>query len=268
MDNGDRTMRGTPVRCEGFAPEHVGEVIALLTAEFPPEPGQDTENLTGLARQNIGELPNLGRRYPLLVADDEETDRVVGVATTKPHGYESEYVTGPRWFGETAILNQVTVLPAYRGHGVATRLIKQTVQECFDAGHTQVFAHLTDGHADWYTANGWTVPASAHWWAWVERHCEDDYLVATDFLGKSPTEAAEFGSVMYVFPGNPKYPRLARITTRDAPVGGHGRVNEKNKADDVTRIILTDLNRKPRKWSRLPLGPARSLRIEKNRLGI
>ena len=268
MGNFDRAMRGTTVRCDKLAPEHVDEALELLRSAFPPDPDQNAENLTVLSRQNIGEIENIGRAYPMFVAVAEGSGRVVGVATTKPHGYESTYVTGNRWFGETAILNQTVVREGGRGHGIATALIGRTIEECFAVGHAQVFAHIADRHADWYAANGWTVPPSTHWWAWVERHCKDDYDVAINVLRQSPRDATTFGSVMYLFAGNPQYPRLARMAGKDAPVGGHARVVEQSKGDDVPRILLGDLQRKPRKWSRLPLGTARELRAEKVRLGF
>ncbi|XP_075440361.1 thialysine N-epsilon-acetyltransferase-like isoform X2 [Ascaphus truei] len=156
-------MAGCRVRAA--EPGDCGEIIRMIKelAEYEKLLDQVKITAEGLMRDGFGESPV----FRCLVAELGGGDR--GDTGPALVGYALSYLTYSTWKGRSLYLEDLYIMPEYRGKGIGSRLLAAVAESCLSLGcsHLQfsvldwnqpsISFYLSRGARDLSQAEGWRI---------------------------------------------------------------------------------------------------------------
>jgi predicted N-acetyltransferase YhbS len=159
-----------PARIRPIAEADVDDVVALATGLFGAETAPDP---AGELRGQVAQWQFA--KSPVVVARTAE-----GVFAGYARATPFEVETSPRPEGQVVVLTQLAVVPALRGRGIGTALLKRVLTTSRMLGYARAVASLPEAAAGFFAAREWEVLAAGHGRAWIEPHIARDDLWLPD----------------------------------------------------------------------------------------
>jgi len=197
----DETVPDETVRIRPIAEADVDDVVELATQLFGAD--ADAPDLAGDLRGQVTQWQFA--KSPVVVARTA-AGSFAGYARATPFEVE----TSPRPEGQVVVLTQLAVVPALRGRGTGSALLKRVLTTSRMLGYARAVASLSETAAGFFAARDWEVLPAGHGRAWIEPH------IARDDLWLPDQRSGVFSPILTV-PADPAHPLEAWTRLADRP---------------------------------------------------